>query len=103
MDAAWGWPGFLVTLSLFCKAAWSDVRFRPARNAKIIRKYYAHEDFALSQSNAAAAYLTLLQTTRRAPRPASCRSTIMQDLIWVGIILALVAASLGYARLCDDA
>jgi len=27
----------------------------------------------------------------------------MQDLLWVGIILALVAASLGYARLCDDA
>jgi len=27
----------------------------------------------------------------------------MQDLIWVGIILCLVAASLGYARLCDDA
>jgi len=27
----------------------------------------------------------------------------MQDLIWVGIILALLAASLGYARLCDDA
>jgi len=27
----------------------------------------------------------------------------MQDLLWVGIILALVAASLGYAWLCDDA
>jgi hypothetical protein len=27
----------------------------------------------------------------------------MQDLIWVGLILILVAASLGYARLCDDA
>jgi len=27
----------------------------------------------------------------------------MQDLIWVGIILILLAASLGYARLCDDA
>jgi len=27
----------------------------------------------------------------------------MQDLIWIGIILALLAASLGYARLCDDA
>jgi len=27
----------------------------------------------------------------------------MQDLIWVGIIFALLAASLGYARLCDDA
>jgi len=27
----------------------------------------------------------------------------MQDLLWVGIILGLVVASLGYARLCDDA
>jgi len=27
----------------------------------------------------------------------------MQDIIWVGIILGLLAASLGYARLCDDA
>jgi len=27
----------------------------------------------------------------------------MQDLIWIGTILALLAASLGYARLCDDA
>jgi len=27
----------------------------------------------------------------------------MQDLLWIGIILCLVAASLGYARLCDDA
>ncbi|HEX2814067.1 MAG TPA: hypothetical protein VHO04_15425 [Sphingopyxis sp.] len=41
--------------------------------------------------------------SRRVPRPASCRSNIMQDLIWIGIILALLAASLGYARLCDDA
>lgn len=28
---------------------------------------------------------------------------IMQDILWIGIILALLAASLGYARLCDDA
>jgi len=27
----------------------------------------------------------------------------MQDLLWIGIILALLTASLGYARLCDDA
>jgi hypothetical protein len=33
----------------------------------------------------------------------SCRSNRMQDLLWIGIILALLAASLGYARLCDDA
>jgi len=28
---------------------------------------------------------------------------IMQDLFWIGIILGLVAASLVYVRLCDDA
>jgi len=27
----------------------------------------------------------------------------MQDLLWIGLILCLVSASLGYARLCDDA
>jgi len=27
----------------------------------------------------------------------------MQDLLWIGLILCLVAASLGYTRLCDDA
>jgi len=27
----------------------------------------------------------------------------MQDLIWIGIILGLVAASLVYVRLCDNA
>jgi len=27
----------------------------------------------------------------------------MQDILWIGLILALLAASLGYARLCDDA
>ncbi|ALJ12085.1 hypothetical protein LH19_04325 [Sphingopyxis macrogoltabida] len=70
---------------------------------KIIRKYYARPDFALSNSNAAPAYLSLLRTTRHLPWPASCRSNIMQDLIWIGIILGLLAASLGYARLCDDA
>jgi len=37
------------------------------------------------------------------PWPAPCWSKTMQDLIWVGIIFALLAASLGYARLCDDA
>jgi hypothetical protein len=29
--------------------------------------------------------------------------TPMQDLLWIGIILALTAASLGYVRLCGDA
>lgn len=37
------------------------------------------------------------------PWPAPCWSKTMQDLLWIGIILALLAASLGYARLCDDA
>jgi hypothetical protein len=40
------------------------------------------------------------------PRPATdalreCNN--MQDLLWIGIILGLVAASLAYVRLCDDA
>lgn len=44
------------------------------------------------------------QTTRAASRgQRHAGATPMQDLIWVGIILILLAASLGYARLCDDA
>jgi len=27
----------------------------------------------------------------------------VQDLLWIGLILGLVAATLGYARLCDEA
>jgi len=27
----------------------------------------------------------------------------MQDILWIALILGLVAASLGYARLCDGA
>ncbi|VWX53500.1 conserved hypothetical protein [Novosphingobium sp. 9U] len=27
----------------------------------------------------------------------------MQDILWVGLILTLLAASLGYAALCDRA
>ncbi|BBD00390.1 hypothetical protein YGS_C1P1645 [Sphingobium sp. YG1] len=26
----------------------------------------------------------------------------MQDILWIGAILALLAASLGYAALCDN-
>ncbi len=32
-----------------------------------------------------------------------CGSNIMQDILWIGLILALVAASLGYVALCDNA
>jgi hypothetical protein len=43
---------------------------------------------------------------RRRPAPVfvagALLEQIMQDLFWIGIILALLAASLGYARLCDD-
>jgi len=38
-----------------------------------------------------------------APWPAPCWSNTMQDILWIGLILGLVAASLGYARLCDGA
>jgi hypothetical protein len=79
------------------------LRWQP-KFLQIIRNHYAAPDFALSNSNANPSYLSLLQTNRAAPPwLASCRSNIMQDLIWIGIILALLAASLGYARLCDDA
>jgi hypothetical protein len=44
------------------------------------------------------------QTTRAASRGQRLAgATPMQDLLWIGIILALLAASLGYVRLCDDA
>ncbi|UZW54927.1 hypothetical protein NUH86_15840 [Sphingobium sp. JS3065] len=37
------------------------------------------------------------------PARAHCRSKPMQDIFWIGLILALLAASLGYAALCDNA
>lgn len=37
------------------------------------------------------------------PWPALCWSKTMQDLLWISILLGLVAASLGYVRLCDGA
>jgi len=27
----------------------------------------------------------------------------MQDLLWIGLVLGLLAVSLGYVRLCDNA
>jgi len=27
----------------------------------------------------------------------------VQDLLWIGLILGLLAVTLGYARLCDEA
>jgi len=27
----------------------------------------------------------------------------VQDILWIGLVLALLAATLGYARLCDEA
>jgi hypothetical protein len=43
-------------------------------------------------------------TTRSASRGGrDAGVTPMQDLVWIGIILALTAASLGYVRLCGDA
>jgi len=44
------------------------------------------------------------QTTRAAdPRPASCGSLVMQDLLWIAITLGLLAATLAYVQLCDNA
>jgi len=41
---------------------------------------------------------------RSIPRAAMLREfSSMQDILWIGLILALLAASLGYAALCDRA
>jgi hypothetical protein len=42
---------------------------------------------------------------RIAPPDAAgfCGSFIMQDLLWIGVTLGLLAASLAYVRLCDMA
>jgi hypothetical protein len=46
----------------------------------------------------------LLHSTRpRALRRWDCRSSNMQDILWVGLFLVLLIASLGYAALCDRA
>lgn len=39
----------------------------------------------------------------RIGRPKLAGVTVMQDLIWIGIVLGLLAASLAYIRLCDNA
>lgn len=71
--------------------------------SKIIRKYYAARLFGLSNSNAGLSYLTFRRRLRPRPAASVLPEHIMQDLFWTGTILALLAASLGYARLCDDA
>jgi hypothetical protein len=35
--------------------------------------------------------------------PAPCGRFHMQDILWIGLILGLLAATLGYAALCDNA
>lgn len=40
---------------------------------------------------------------RAASCGVECRSIIMQDILWVGLFLVLMVASLGYAVLCDRA
>lgn len=45
-----------------------------------------------------------LQTLHAAPsRQTDCGSIIMQDIVWIGLILGLLAASLGYVALCGKA
>jgi hypothetical protein len=33
----------------------------------------------------------------------ACRSITMQDILWIGLFLTLLAASLGYVALCQRA
>ncbi|HEX7857536.1 MAG TPA: hypothetical protein VF503_27965 [Sphingobium sp.] len=35
--------------------------------------------------------------------PDAVRETNMQDILWIGLILGMLAATLGYAALCDHA
>ena len=46
----------------------------------------------------------LLHSTRAALFAGrACRSSTMQDILWIGLTLALLAASLGYVALCNKA
>jgi hypothetical protein len=45
-----------------------------------------------------------LQTNRAAhPWPAPAGASPMQDILWIGLFLTLLAASLGYVALCQRA
>jgi hypothetical protein len=35
--------------------------------------------------------------------PTPCGRLHMQDILWIGLTLGLLAATLGYAALCDNA
>ena len=52
------------------------------------------------------ALIDLRQTIAR-PAPLrdsfDCGSFLMQDMLWIGLILLLLVASLGYAALCERA
>lgn len=39
----------------------------------------------------------------RLPSREHCGRQPMQDILWIGLILALLGASLGYVALCDNA
>jgi hypothetical protein len=75
----------------------------PQGPGPIIRNFYALLISSVSNSNGALHYLD--DCRRLMPLPASelCRSKFMQDILWVGLVLALLAASLGYAALCKNA
>jgi hypothetical protein len=48
--------------------------------------------------------LGCLQTNRAAhPWPAPAGASPMQDILWIGLFLTLLAASLGYVALCQRA
>ncbi len=70
-----------------------------------IRKTNAKPDGRLSHSNGAATYVPL--RSRKLPDLADTLRALeglpMQDLLWIGAVIGLVAATLAYARVCDNA
>jgi hypothetical protein len=90
-------PAALLSLRRPCITA------RPRRSVKverhvrqIIRKYYAALASGLSISNAPTAYV------HRGGSPVA-EMRDMQDFYWIALVLGLLAATLGYAALCDRA
>lgn len=73
----------------------------PARG--FIRKYYALLNSSVSNSNGTLHYLDDCRRLMPLPAREHCGSKPMQDILWIGLILTLLAASLGYAALCDNA
>lgn len=64
---------------------------------KILCETYANARNSISNSYATQAYLIVLAII---PEP---EEQPMQDILWITIMAGLVAATLAYVRLCDNA